>query len=96
MAYQYPFLSADEATKKAVFAKGSEIAGFDPTIWRRDICGHAMNYSDHGNTESEYGWEIDRISPEAKGGQSTLDNLQPLYWKNNRKKGDTHPWTSDS
>jgi 5-methylcytosine-specific restriction endonuclease McrA len=50
----------------------------------------------HGNTESEHGWEIDHIYPTALGGQTELDNLQPLNWQNNRAKGDTYPWRCGS
>lgn len=92
MAYQYPFKTTDEATKKAVWQKGREITGFDASMWRHDICGHVMKYSEHGS-ESDYGWEIDHIKPVAKGGQTILSNLQPLWWKNNRTKSDTYPWS---
>jgi 5-methylcytosine-specific restriction endonuclease McrA len=40
-------------------------------------------------TQEKYGWEIDHIIPVARGGTDDLDNLQPLHWKNNRKKGNT-------
>jgi 5-methylcytosine-specific restriction endonuclease McrA len=97
MPYKYPFSTTDEQTKKAVWQKGKTInengTQYDPNIWRRDTCGRAMKYSDHGDTASKYGWEIDHIKPEAKGGKTSLDNLQPLYWENNRKKGDTYPWS---
>jgi len=53
---------------------------------------HRNKYSDHGNTEAKYGWEIDHIKPLAMGGLDNIDNLQPLQWENNRKKGDTYPW----
>ena len=66
---------------------------FDKRIWRYDKCGSIMKYSDYGNTDSEYGWEIDHIIPTSKGGSDNLDNLQPLQWENNRKKGDTSPWS---
>lgn len=93
MAYTYPFKDADERTKILVWDKGSRVDNFDPAVWRRDQCGHPIRYSDHGNTSSEHGWEIDHIKPAARGGQTTLDNLQPLYWDTNRKKGDQYPWT---
>lgn len=92
MTYAYPFINADEQTKRAVWIKGTPIDRYDSAIWRRDACGHTMNYHEHGNTNSQYGWEIDHIVPRARGGQTVLSNLQPLYWDNNRKKGDTFPW----
>jgi 5-methylcytosine-specific restriction endonuclease McrA len=92
-AYVYPFTDADEETKKAVWNKGQPIPGYNSAEWRRDVCGHAIRYSDHANTNSEYGWEIDHIFPRAKGGRTTLDNLQPLFWQTNRRKGDNYPWS---
>jgi 5-methylcytosine-specific restriction endonuclease McrA len=56
------------------------------------MCGNVMKSSDYGNTNSQYGWEVDHIKPVAKGGTDDLSNLQPLQWDNNRKKGDTYPW----
>jgi 5-methylcytosine-specific restriction endonuclease McrA len=79
-------------TVKAVWAKGRVIDGYSPTTWRRDICNHAMKFEDYGQTTT-YGWEIDHIKPLARGGSNDLSNLQPLYWENNRRKGDTYPWS---
>ena len=93
MAYSYPFKYADEQTKLLVWQKGSRIENFDPAVWRRDTCGRAIRYSDHGDTGSEYGWEIDHIKPSTRGGETVLSNLQPLYWETNRKKADQYPWS---
>lgn len=71
----------------AVWVKGYPIPNFDPTVWRYDRFGTPMRYSDYGNTDSEYGWEIDHSYPSAMGGPDTLPNYQPLNWKNNRAKG---------
>jgi HNH endonuclease len=91
-AYSYPFKYAEDALKRSVWNKGTVILGYDPNVWRRDICGHAIKYTDHG-AEGDYGWEIDHIYPKAKGGTDDLANLQPLWWSNNRSKGDTYPWS---
>lgn len=90
MAYRYQ--NADEQLKRAVFNKGKVIPGYDENTWRRDTCGRAIKYDSHG-TEGEYSWEIDHIKPLAKGGGNELSNLQPLWWRHNRSKGDTYPWS---
>lgn len=73
---------------EAVWQKGTPEAGY-PTF-RKDKCGVSMQRSKHGKTE-DYGWEIDHIKPVAKGGTDELTNLQPLFWENNRHKGDDYP-----
>lgn len=84
----------------AVWEKGEIVPDqdgqhWDKSVWRYDKCKMPIKYSEHGNTESKYGWEIDHINPTAKGGQTVLDNLQPLQWENNRKKSDTYPWNCE-
>lgn len=80
-------------TVVAVWTKGRVIDGYDRNVWRYDMCGTPMKFSDYGNTNSKHGWEIDHIKPVAKGGTDDLSNLQPLQWDNNRRKGDTYPWS---
>ena len=97
MPYQYPYSNVEEQGKRSVWNKGGIIVQndkeYDSDIWRWDICGNVMKYSEHGNTNSEYGWEIDHINPTVNGGSDKLSNLQPLQWENNRRKGDTYPWS---
>jgi len=81
-----------EPTQLEVWEKGAPIPGFDPAIWRYDICGWPMRFSDYRNRESQFGWESDHIRPESLGGSDGLHNRQPLHWENNHAKGDNYPW----
>lgn len=89
----YYYRNADEAIKRAVWNKGRAINGLDPDSWRADPCGAYMQYAQHGNRDSQYGWEIDHVIPTALGGSDTLSNLQPLHWENNAAKGDSIHWS---
>ena len=60
----------------------------DPNV-RLDICGQEIHFNKYGDTKADYGWKIDHIKPVAKGGEDEISNLQPLYWKTNRSKGDS-------
>ena len=85
--------SWSEDTKKAVWGKALFISGNDPNFWRKDKCGKIMKYSEHGNRDSVYGWEIDHINPVSNGGSDDLSNLQPLHWSNNADKADNLYWS---
>jgi 5-methylcytosine-specific restriction endonuclease McrA len=91
MTYTYPFASANAQLRLSVWGKGEIVPGYGANVRRRDRFGGWMQYNEHGNTSSQYGWEIDHIKPVAKGGTDQLSNLQPLYWQNNRTKGDNWP-----
>jgi 5-methylcytosine-specific restriction endonuclease McrA len=85
-----------EETKKTVWQKGSVIPNYSPDLWRWDKCGLVMKWTEHGNRESEHGWEIDHINPVSNNGDDHINNLQPLNWKNNSDKADKLDWTCPS
>ncbi len=74
----------------AVWAKGRIVEGYDASKWRKDVAGAWMTRSRYGE-EHLYGWEIDHVFPEAKGGDDNLVNLRPMQWDNNRSKSDDYP-----
>lgn len=70
---------------KEVWKKGKIVKGNDKNRWRKDQCGAWIGFKEYGNRDSQYGWEIDHISP---GGGDQLSNLRPLQWQNNVDKSD--------
>jgi 5-methylcytosine-specific restriction endonuclease McrA len=78
----------DAKTVEMVWAKAQ------PELWfiyfKKDSCGATIKKDEFGKM-TQFGWEIDHIVPAVKGGTDDIDNLQPLHWENNRKKGDDHP-----
>ena len=73
----------DQATVIAVWRKGSIVAGDDPNIFRKDYLNNWIRYSDYGDRNSIYGWEIDHIIRVENGGTDNLTNLRPLQWRAN-------------
>ena len=71
-----------------VWQKARPVQNYDPNQWRLDACGAFLDRTKYGDTNSVYGWEIDHILPICRGGTDDVSNLQPLHWKNNRKKAD--------
>lgn len=82
-----------DTTVRTIWQKGRVILGWDPTMWRQDMCGKRIRFDEYGNTASKHGWEIGHIKLVAKGGTDESSNLQPLQWENNRDKSDTYPWS---
>ncbi len=82
-----PFWLFGDSRKLAVWQKGQTVIGYDSSEYRLDSHGSWMRYSEYGQMTT-YGWEIDHINP---SGPDELWNLQPLFWRNNRRKSDNPP-----
>ena len=80
-------LGTDLTRRRAIWEKGRAVLGYDPKIWRKDDFGWWMRFSDHGNLQSEYGWQEDHKVPVAVGGSDDLSNMRPLHHHNNARLG---------
>lgn len=69
-----------------VWEKGKIVSGNDPNVYRKDYCDAWIKRNEYGNRNSNYGWEIDHITPKSNGGDDELSNLRPLQWENNMSK----------
>lgn len=75
--------------------------------FKKDQCGAWILWSAYGNRNSKYGWEIDHIKPDSKGGEDVVSNARPLHWRNNvgrsngrlrtivTSKGNKNVWEND-
>ena len=67
------------------------VENYDPAFIGSDCCGALIVRSEYGNTNSQFGWEIDHVYPQSAGGDDYIDNLRAMHWQNNRAKGDDFP-----
>ena len=70
------------------------------SLWERDYgrdirtydyAGRPMDKAAYGNRNSQYGWNIDHIYPESKGGKSVSNNLICCSIQTNDEKADKFP-----
>ena len=78
---------ATDYEKARAWIAASEIPGYDPLMWRRDVDGRAIRWSDYGDRSSEFGWEIDHVIPLGIGGFDHSSNTRARHWKGNAAAG---------
>lgn len=80
-----------EQDKKIAWEKAREVKGYPPDMFRKDACGAWIAWSKYGQRDNDYGWEIDHIYPESRGGDNHPDNLRALHYLNNISKDNDYP-----
>jgi len=59
-----------------------------------DVRRREIHWGEYGKL-TKYGWQVDHIIPESKGGPHELDNWQPLHHKSNQNKSNKLQVTFD-
>lgn len=62
-----------------VWRKASVVPGYPPNVWRYDVRGNPICWTEYGNLGSPFGWEIAHIVPPELGGTDVIGNLQVLH-----------------
>lgn len=72
-----------------IWEKAAKIPGreYECAEWRQDEFGNTICYSQYGDRNAPYGWEIDHALPNALGGLDTIANKRPLHCRANAGLG---------
>lgn len=85
--------------KDLVWNNATTKDGYNPDQYRLDPCGAWMQKDKYNDRNSDFGWEIDHIYPQAllkeKGAEideiDAVENLRAMNWHNNVSKGVDYP-----
>ncbi len=61
----------EEQIQKA-WEKATVVVGYDSNVYRKDECGAWIARKQYGKRNLSFGWEIDHIKPQSKGGGDEL------------------------
>lgn len=84
---------------QSLWDAANAVDGYDPSLYRQDPCGAWIQRDRYNDRDSDFGWEVDHVYPQAllKEKGADLDeidneaNLRALNWHNNVSKGTDYP-----
>ena len=82
-----------------LWEKANPVDGYDSTLVRKDPCGAWIQRDKYNDRDSDFGWEVDHVYPQAllkeKGADldeiDNIANLRAFNWHNNVSKGLDYP-----
>jgi hypothetical protein len=92
-------MAFSEKQIQEVWDRAMVVDGYDKSRFRKDACGAWIIRNKYGDTDSQYGWVIDHVVPQAlledKGfSEDEIDapvNLRAMQHENNESKSDDYP-----
>jgi len=81
----------NEVQIQKVWEKGVVDKNNDQNVFRKDVADAWIKRDQYGKKDEPFGWEIDHVYPQSKGGNENIINLRPMHWENNQSKGDDYP-----
>ena len=82
----YPYQNANEELKKRVWEKAEIIENVHPDHIRSDPFGMAICYSEHGNRNSDLGWEMVQLIGSKPVDGNDMTKLVPVNWRMNHRE----------
>lgn len=67
-----------------VWEKAAPVKGLDPNLWRMDYYGRYIFKYHYCIRQSEWGWEVDDVTPRFAKGAEVLHDYRPLNWRSSQ------------
>ena len=82
-------MSVDEGLIQQIWEKGRALSDWDASKWRMDECGAWMFREHYRNENSDFGWQIEKVSA---AGSDSSEHLRPFHHGNryNQAAGQAH------